>query len=75
MSERCETCRWWNRNHYNVQHDTRWQWASHGQVPFSVIKAPCVIRAPSAGFFPLTCQDDWCGEHQPTPKEPDNDER
>ncbi len=68
LTERCETCRFWN-------HDAR---DSYGEdEAFSY----CRRYPPSMGFyhdvdenftamFPITVAYDWCGEWQPiTPKE------
>lgn len=61
MSERCETCRFWQLTGQ----------AYSSQVPSH---GTCRRRSPSvtsvSGGWPYSSSTDWCGEHEP--KETDN---
>jgi hypothetical protein len=63
MADPCQTCRWW---HGPVQYASGHPWGECRRYP------PQVVMTPSNSTkveFPTTAGFQFCGEHQPKPKE------
>ena len=63
MSKTCETCRFWNRDHYSTQ--------SQKGLGVCMRFPPTVLATASYGLWPTLHDANWCGEHQPREQEPE----